>query len=47
MYELPGGIRVGFRMANDTRARKRDSVSILDIKLPGQRQIKFHYNEER
>gem|GEM_PF-3386108 len=47
MYELPGGIRIGFRMANDMNAGTAKSTPTLDIKLPGQRPIKFHYNEGR
>lgn len=47
MYELPGGIRIGFRMANDVNAGTTKTTLTLDIKLPGQRPIKFHYNEGR
>jgi len=47
LYELPGGIQIGFRMANDIRAGTLGTIPTLEIKMPGQRAIKFHYNEKR
>lgn len=49
MYELPGGqgIRVGFRMANDTRSGAKNSIPTLDIYVPGVVRVRYHYNPER
>jgi hypothetical protein len=46
LYELPGGMRVGFRMANDTRTGQKRSIPTLDIRYQGQR-LRFHYNNQR
>ena len=47
LYELPGGVRVGFRMANDMRTGEKSSVPTLDIRYPGRKRITFHYNNQR
>ncbi|MSP75777.1 MAG: hypothetical protein EXR12_06545 [Rhodospirillaceae bacterium] len=49
MFELPGGqgIRVGFRMANDTRTGAKNSIPTLDIVVPGRGETRFHYNPMR
>lgn len=47
MYELPGGIRVGFRMANDMRTGAKSSIPTLDIVFPSGDRIRFHYNPTR
>jgi hypothetical protein len=47
LYELPGGLRVGFRMANDTRTGEKRSIPTLDIKYPGRQRITFHFNNRR
>ncbi|MBL0899036.1 MAG: hypothetical protein IBJ17_10125 [Reyranella sp.] len=47
MYELPGGTRVGFRMANDVRTGAKNSVPTLDVAVPGSNQVRFHYNPTR
>ncbi|MDP3162272.1 MAG: hypothetical protein Q8N31_19845 [Reyranella sp.] len=49
MVELPGGqgIRIGFRMANDTRTGAKNSIPTLDIVVPGRGETRFHYNPMR
>lgn len=46
LYELPGGLRVGFRMANDMRTGQKRSVPTLEITHAGKR-VRFHYNNQR
>lgn len=46
-YELPGGVRIGFRMANDTRTKENRSLPTLDIVYPGRGRFRFHYNNQR
>jgi hypothetical protein len=47
LYELPGGVRIGFRMANDMRTGEKSSIPILDVRYPGRKRITFHYNNRR
>jgi hypothetical protein len=47
LYELPGGVRIGFRMANDARTGEKRSIPTLEIKYPGRMPIRFHYNNQR
>ena len=47
LYELPGGVRMGFRMANDTRTGEKSSIPTLDIIIPGRKPVRFHYNNQR
>jgi hypothetical protein len=46
-YELPGGVRIGFRMANDMRTGENRSLPTLDIVYPGRGRFRFHYNNQR
>jgi len=47
LYELPGGVRVGFRMANDMRTGEKRSVPTLDIRYSDGTWVRFHYNKQR
>jgi len=47
LYELPGGLRIGFSMARDTRTGVSRSLPTLDIMYPDRRNLRFHYNNER
>jgi hypothetical protein len=47
LYELPGGVRVGFRMATDMRTGQKRSVPTLDVRYPDGTWVRFHHNNQR